>query len=365
MADNASILSRSSSTSSTSTLSRWAKMQSQLQTPTVTSLSGVYFLRSPGLAIFTATKAGIVGSFRFGSGLIVVRLEDGSWSAPSAMSTGGIGLGTQLGFEKTDFIFVLNSEKAIKTFTKSGSITLGKNLSVALGPYGRSAEFSGVLSSKGMAGMFAYSKSRGIFGGKSFEGGIIGERPETNKKMYGITISASELLSGKVEPPPEAGPLMEILKSEKFRIPDEQMDVSPMASTEQLTRDNHQDDSKTRQEELAEDGHQQAGPPVELCAEPKTQFISELPADTPADMCFELPADMPGDSSKKIGENPAEEPTTVNELDAGPFNEVFELPAGVPFFLDGQQADDDIPSPVERDSLQPLPLRIQKRGTKS
>ncbi|CAI7678085.1 unnamed protein product [Penicillium pancosmium] len=330
MEDNESLVSRSSSTSSTS--SKWAKMQSQLHTPMPSSLS----------AVFTATKAGIVGSFRYGSGLIVVRLEDGSWSAPSAMSTGGIGLGTQLGFEKTDFVFVLNSEKAIKTFTKSGSITLGKNLSVALGPYGRSAEFSGVLSSKGLAGMFAYSKSRGIFGGKSWEGGIIGERPEANKKMYGITMSASELLSGKVEPPPEAGPLMEILNSEKFRIPDDGIDVTPMASTEQLVRDNHEGDFKTYHAELNNDIHQEvAGSPVELSAEPKTQFIAELPADTPADMPFELPA---------------------NELDVGPVNEVFELPAEVPFFPNERRANDDIQNPVERDSLQPLPLRIQKRG---
>ena len=46
-----------------------------------------------------------------------------------------------------------------------------------------------------MAGMFAYSKSRGIFGGKSWEGGIIGERPEANKKMYGVALTAKELVS--------------------------------------------------------------------------------------------------------------------------------------------------------------------------
>ncbi|KAJ5965548.1 hypothetical protein N7481_012262 [Penicillium waksmanii] len=388
MADNESLVSRSSSTSSTS--SKWAKMQSQLHTPMPSSLSGecakaekilrsflypkskkaqdedtelgiprAILSRAKGLAVCTATKAGIVGSFRFGSGLIVVRLEDGSWSAPSAMSTGGIGLGTQIGFEKTDFVFVLNSEKAIKAFTKTGSITLGKNLSVALGPYGRSAEFSGVLSSKGLAGMFAYSKSRGIFGGKSWEGGIIGERPEANKKMYGITISASELLSGKVEPPPEAGPLMEILNSEKFRIPDDEIDVSPMASTEQLARDNHQGDSKTYHEELAKGIHQEVpGFPVELSAEPKGQFIAELPADMP----FELPTDIPGNFSKNIGEPSLEDPARFNELDAGPVNEVFELPAEVPFFPKDSQADDDTPNPVERNSLQPLPLRIQKRG---
>lgn len=292
-----------------------------------------------------------MGSFRFGSGLIVVRLDDGSWSAPSAMSTGGIGLGTQLGFEKTDFVFVLNSEKAIKTFTKSGSITLGKNISVALGPYGRSAEFSGVLSSKGLAGMFAYSKSRGIFTGKSWEGGIIGERAEANKKMYGITITASELLSGKVEPPAESGPLMEILNSDKFQ-PEDESDVSPMTSTEQLSLDEQKRNSRSYHPETTQDNHPGGqGFIAELSAESPAPFIAELPAETPAQLPVELPAEIPGDAPKKIGELPADEPPRANEIDAGHVNEVFELPA----------EDVDAPSAADRDSLQPLPLRIHKR----
>lgn len=247
------------------------------------------------------------------------------------MSTRGVGLGTQLGFEKTDFVFVLNSEKAIKTFTKSGSITLGKNLSVALGPYGRSAEFSGLLSSKGMAGMFAYSKTRGVFGGKSWEGGIIGERQEANKKMYGITLTAEELLSGKVEPPPEAESLMRILNSNKFKLPSEdgRDDVSPVASTEQLFKSNY--------EEVTEQ-------PV------------ELPAETPAKMPVELPAELPvefsGDLPKRSGELRLEDSSMFVETDAGPVTEVFELPAG----------EIHTPKPVETDVLQPLPLRIHKKG---
>lgn len=51
------------------------------------------------------------------------------WSAPSAIMTGGMGFGGQVGAELTDFIMVLNSKTAVKTFMHTGSITLGGNIS--------------------------------------------------------------------------------------------------------------------------------------------------------------------------------------------------------------------------------------------
>jgi lipid-binding SYLF domain-containing protein len=43
--------------------------------------------------------------------------------------TGGMGFGGQVGAELTDFIMVLNTASAVKTFMHHGSITLGGNIS--------------------------------------------------------------------------------------------------------------------------------------------------------------------------------------------------------------------------------------------
>jgi lipid-binding SYLF domain-containing protein len=43
-----------------------------------------------GFAIYTVLKAGFVWSGRAGSGLVVARLPDGSWSAPSCIATAGV-----------------------------------------------------------------------------------------------------------------------------------------------------------------------------------------------------------------------------------------------------------------------------------
>ena len=151
-----------------------------------------------------------------GSGIIVARLSDGSWSAPSAIATAGGGFGGQIGFELTDFVFILNDSSAVRSFSQAASITLGGNVSVAAGPVGRNAEAAGAASMKGVAGVFAYSKTKGLFAGVSLEGSVLIERRDANEKMYGGRITARQLLEGGVRPPPAADPLMRVLNTRVF-----------------------------------------------------------------------------------------------------------------------------------------------------
>ncbi|KAL3421787.1 SH3 domain-containing protein [Phlyctema vagabunda] len=169
-----------------------------------------------GLAILTVLKAGFLGSGRYGNGIVVARLADGSWSAPSAIGTGGAGFGGQIGFELTDFVFILNDAAAVRTFSQAGSLTLGGNVSIAAGPIGRNAEAAGAASTKGVAGIFAYSKTKGLFAGVSLEGSAIIERRDANEKLYGQRFTAKQLLEGAVRPPPAAAPLMNVLNSRIF-----------------------------------------------------------------------------------------------------------------------------------------------------
>merc|ERR1712093_231448 len=149
-----------------------------------------------GLAILTVIKAGFLGSGRYGNGVVVARLADGTWSAPSAIGTGGAGFGGQIGFEITDFVFILND--------------------AAAGPVGRNAEAAGAASMKGVAGIFSYSKTKGLFAGVSLEGSAIIERRDANEKLYGQRFTAVQLLQGSVRPPPAAQPLMSVLNSRIF-----------------------------------------------------------------------------------------------------------------------------------------------------
>ncbi|KKY13532.1 hypothetical protein UCDDS831_g08899 [Diplodia seriata] len=169
-----------------------------------------------GLAILTVFKAGFLGSGRFGSGIVVARLPDGGWSAPSAIGTVGGGFGGQIGFELTDFVFILNDANAVKTFAQAGSLTLGGNVSIAAGPVGRNAEAAGAASLKSVAGVFAYSKTKGLFAGVSLEGSVLIERRDANEKLYGRRVPARMLLEGNMPVPPAADPLMRVLNSRVF-----------------------------------------------------------------------------------------------------------------------------------------------------
>ena len=67
-----------------------------------------------------------------------------------------------------------------------------------------------------MAGIFSYSKTKGLFAGVSLEGSGIIERRDANEKLYGRRWTAREILSGQVPPPPAAAPLLQILNSRVF-----------------------------------------------------------------------------------------------------------------------------------------------------
>jgi hypothetical protein len=89
-------------------------------------------------------------------------------------------------------------------------------VSIAAGPVGRNAEAAGAASLKGVAGIFSYSKTKGLFAGVSLEGSAIIERRDANEKLYGQRYTAQQLLEGVVRPPPAAGPLMSVLNSRIF-----------------------------------------------------------------------------------------------------------------------------------------------------
>ena len=149
-----------------------------------------------GVAILTVTRAGFIGSARGGTGVVVARTEKG-WSAPSAIRTGGLGIGFQAGVDITEFVIVLNTPAAVDAFAQRANVTLGGNLSVAAGPLGRTAEGSVALQ----AAMYSYSRSQGLFAGVSLEGTGIGTRDDANAAYYGKPVTAGEILSGRVPPP--------------------------------------------------------------------------------------------------------------------------------------------------------------------
>ncbi|KAF9454873.1 SH3 domain-containing protein [Macrolepiota fuliginosa MF-IS2] len=167
--------------------------------------------RARGLAVFSVVKAGFVFSGKAGSGLVIARLPDGSWSAPSCIGTAGLGWGLQIGADITDFVIVLNSEDAVRAFSLGGNVTIGGNIAATAGPIGTGGSVQASLAHP--APMFSYSKSKGLFAGVSLEGTVLIERKDANREFYGSPVPAKDILGGRVPPPEVASRLYEIIEA--------------------------------------------------------------------------------------------------------------------------------------------------------
>lgn len=96
--------------------------------------------------------------------------------------------------------------------------TCRTDVQIAVGPLGRNAEGSGSLNTNGrLAAMYSYSKTKGLFGGVSVEGSVIVERQDANRLAYGGSVSSKQLLSGAIDSPEWAQPLIDqITRSTKL-----------------------------------------------------------------------------------------------------------------------------------------------------
>ncbi|KAK3152570.1 hypothetical protein QOZ80_2BG0160830 [Eleusine coracana subsp. coracana] len=171
--------------------------------------------QAKGLAIVTVAKVGMMVTYKVGTGLVIARRADGSWSPPSAFSTCGIGYGAQAGGEIADFIIVLRNTDAIKTFSGKAHLSVGAGVSASAGHLGRVAEADFRAGDGGYAACYTYSCSKGAFVGCAFNGSIVSTRDNENARFYGGPVKGSDILLGSMARPPAASPLYKSL-SELF-----------------------------------------------------------------------------------------------------------------------------------------------------
>lgn len=161
-----------------------------------------------GLAILTVAKAGMILTYKVGTGLVIARRANGSWSAPSAIASFGLGWGPQMGGELTDFVIVLRNYQAVRAFSSRIHLSFGAGLSAAAGFLGRAAEADLRAGNAGFAACYSYSCSKGAFIGLSLEGNIVSSRPDTNLRFYADpNLKPIDILLGSVESPRAAAPL--------------------------------------------------------------------------------------------------------------------------------------------------------------
>ncbi|XP_061745748.1 SH3 domain-containing YSC84-like protein 1 isoform X2 [Nerophis ophidion] len=260
--------------------------------------------RAEGLAIISVVKAGFVITARGGSGVVIARLADRRWSAPSAIGIAGLGGGFEIGVEVSDLVIILNQRRAIDAFTKGGNLTLGGNCTVAVGPVGRNVEADVAL--RNMSAIYTYCRSRGLFAGISLEGSYLIERKDTNRKFYARNLRASAILNGDVEPPQECYDLYHILDAYTDAYVDDWTSKNaPVKSSRPPARPPAPSSQQRAATSFQTPANQRAATSFQTPANQRAATSFQTPANQRAATSFQTPANQRAASSFQTPANPA------------------------------------------------------------
>ncbi len=130
-------------------------------------------------------KGGFIIGAEGGSGVLMVRGADGTWSAPAFYTLAAGSIGFQIGGQVSEVVFTLMNDAAVRALLNN-EFKLGADAGVAVGPIGAGIEAS--TTSNLERDIYAFSKSVGLFGGGVLEGGKILEQKERNRQYYGAFV---------------------------------------------------------------------------------------------------------------------------------------------------------------------------------
>lgn len=132
-------------------------------------------------------KGGFILAGEGGSGVLLVRGADGTWSAPAFYTMGAASIGLQIGAQVSEIVFTIMTDSAIEALLDS-EMKLGVDASVAIGPLGAGIKAS-TTTNFGID-IYAFSRTAGLFGGGALEGAKLFSRQEWNDEYYGAGATA-------------------------------------------------------------------------------------------------------------------------------------------------------------------------------
>ncbi len=150
----------------------------------------------------------IVGA-RWGKGLITARDTSGQWGPTSFLDLSGASVGFQIGGDATDLVLVFIEEDGLEALLED-RVELGANVSVAVGPLGRSAELGTNLTLD--TAIYAYSRTKGAFAGAALDGTVVTIDDSANKKAFGRAVTGDLVMKGQLESPELFRPFVDAVR---------------------------------------------------------------------------------------------------------------------------------------------------------
>ncbi len=158
------------------------------------------------IGVMRNVKAGFIFGGEGSTGLVSCRLN-GGWSAPSFINSGGVSFGLLIGGQVVDNVLLFMTPFSRQMLNR-GSLTLGGDLSIAVGPFGE-----GVGTNVApMSNIWVYSAGTGLYAGFSLNGTVMTHGEERNGLVYGRYLTPGEILSTPgVLVPPVMKPFVDVL----------------------------------------------------------------------------------------------------------------------------------------------------------
>ncbi|WFD30743.1 hypothetical protein MSPP1_001767 [Malassezia sp. CBS 17886] len=173
----------------------------KLQSKVVKKIPPQVIRDARGICIYSSMKMALppFGGMN-GTGLLMGRLPDGSWSAPSSICPNYYSAGLVVGFDLVDIILIINSDEMLESF-KSHKFSITAETHISSGPLG--AAYAGAVDIKrNPSAIYSYVHSRGFYAGFELTGQVFLDRFDENERAYYWPgIKAGDILAGKVRIP--------------------------------------------------------------------------------------------------------------------------------------------------------------------
>jgi SH3 domain-containing YSC84-like protein 1 len=153
-------------------------------------------------------RAGFIFGGEGGSCVLLARAGNGTWSYPAFYGMGSGSIGFQAGIQDAQVVMLIMTEKGLRAILNS-QFKLGADAAITVATIG--AGIQGATTGALGADIVAFSQTRGLFGGVSIEGSLMGQRSEWNRAYYGRELGSREIVMEMQAANPGAEPLREVL----------------------------------------------------------------------------------------------------------------------------------------------------------
>ncbi|KAL2754611.1 hypothetical protein ACRALDRAFT_1063410 [Sodiomyces alcalophilus JCM 7366] len=185
-----------------------------------------------GIAIFTCMRSGLWMTGSGGSGILISRKADGTWSPPSGIMLHTPTLSFIIGVDVYDCVLVVNSMTSLETLITRPSVTLGEDIGLTKGPLipldstDEDWRWSHLDNC-----VLTYLKARGQARNVNLHGCILTERGNENDRFYQGAVTPAQIAAGNVSRRvDETRPLFEVIKMAEGRIDADMAAIKSLAA---------------------------------------------------------------------------------------------------------------------------------------